>query len=83
MKDKNLITHYLPLIAILLAAFAGVYLFRYDRALRVSLAIASGFSYFVWGLIHHYIHKDLNIEIIFEYLFICIFGVVAIISLID
>lgn len=83
MKDKYLVTHYLPLVAVMIAASVGFYLFSYDRPLRISLVVAAGVSYFVWGIIHHYIHKDLSMEIIFEYLFILLFGVSAIIFLID
>lgn len=82
MKDKYLITHYLPLIAVLAMSALGFILFSHDPALKYSLAIATGAAYFIWSLIHHYIHKDLNIGIVIEYLVICIFGVTAIILLI-
>jgi hypothetical protein len=83
MKDKYLITHYLPLVAVLVATLVGFVIFRYDRALKISLTVAAGVSYLVWGIIHHYIHKDLNTEIVIEYLVICIFGVMAVVFLID
>lgn len=82
MKERYLITHYLPLVAILAATLTGFLLFTYDKALKISLAIAAGSAYFVWGLIHHYIHKDLCIEIVIEYLVICIFGATSIIFLV-
>jgi hypothetical protein len=82
MRERYLITHYLPLIAVLTASLIGFVLFSYDKALQISLAIATGSAYFVWGLIHHYIHKDLSIEIVVEYLVICIFGVTAIVFLV-
>ena len=82
MKEKYLITHYLPLIVVMVAAVFGFYIFAYDKALKMSLVIASGASYFVWGLIHHFIHKDLSWEVAFEYLIICLFGVYAILILV-
>ncbi len=83
MKERYLITHYLPLVAVLSAAVIGYLLFSYDRALKISLAIATGTAYFAWGLIHHYIHKDLNSEIVIEYFVVCVFGISAIIILIN
>jgi uncharacterized membrane protein len=82
MIEKYRITHFLPLVAILIATVIGFVLFSYDRALKLALLISAGIAYFVWGLIHHYIHKDLSIEIALEYLIISAFGVSAILFLI-
>jgi EamA domain-containing membrane protein RarD len=82
MKKEYMFIHYLPLVAVMVAAIVGFVLFSHDTALKISLAIATGFSYFVWGLVHHYIHKDLSIDVVIEYLVICIFGVISIISLV-
>ena len=78
MIEKYRITHFLPLVAILFAALVGFILFGYDRALKMALLFSVGISYFVWGIIHHYIHKDLSIEIALEYLIISAFGISAI-----
>jgi len=77
MKDKYRITHYLPLISVLLATLLGLFLFPYDKSMRVSLTVAMGISYVTWGIVHHYIHRDLNMEVALEYLLIAIFGVSA------
>ena len=77
MKDKYRITHYLPLISVLLATLLGLFLFPYDKSMRVSLTVAMGISYVTWGIVHHHIHRDLNMEVALEYLLIAIFGVSA------
>lgn len=77
MKDKYRITHYLPLVSILLATLLGLFLFPHDRYMRISLTVAMGISYVTWGIVHHYIHRDLSVEIVLEYLLIAIFGVSA------
>lgn len=82
MKKENMLVHYLPLVAIMIAAILGFVLFSHDSALEISLAIATGVSYFVWGMVHHYVHHDLTVDIVVEYLVICIFGVISIISLV-
>jgi len=77
MKDKYRITHYLPLISVLLATLLGLFLFPYDKSMRVSLTVAMGISYVTWGIVHHHIHRDLNMEVALEYMLIAIFGVSA------
>lgn len=74
--------HYLLLGGILLAGFAGLILFSYDKTLQIALAIATGVSYIAWGLIHHHIHKDLYFEVIVEYAAVALLGLVVLFSLI-
>lgn len=70
------------LIGILLAGFAGLTLFSYDRNFQIAVALATGISYVSWGLIHHHIHRDLHFEVFMEYLAVAILGTVIIFSLI-
>ncbi len=81
MYNRYRLTHYLPLFAILFASVTGILLFKYDEELKVSLISAMGISYFVWGLVHHYVSHDLNIEIVIEYFAVAAFGVTAAIIL--
>lgn len=74
--------HYMLLGGILLAGFAGLILFSYDKNFQAAVAIATGLSYVAWGLIHHHIHKDLHFEVFMEYLAVSILGVVILFSLI-
>lgn len=74
--------HYLPLLGILTAGVLGFVLFSYDKNFQGVVAIATAVSYVAWGLIHHYIHDDLHINIILEYVAIAFLGVMIIFSLI-
>lgn len=76
------IPHYLSLFGILIAGFAGLILFSYDRGFQSSVAIATASAYVVWGVVHHAIHRDLYWETVAEYLVIAILGLVIIFSLI-
>ncbi len=76
------IPHYMLLAGILLAGFAGLILFSYDKNFQISVAVATAASYVVWGVVHHIIHKDFHLEVFFEYLAIAILGLVIIFSLI-
>ncbi|KKR71073.1 MAG: hypothetical protein UU12_C0009G0017 [Candidatus Woesebacteria bacterium GW2011_GWA2_40_7b] len=74
--------HYLSLFGILLAGFAGLILFSYDKNFQMSVAFATAGAYVAWGIVHHAIHKDLYLETIIEYIAIAILGSVIIFSLI-
>jgi hypothetical protein len=74
--------HYLSLFGILMAGFAGLVLFSYDKNFQFSVALATAGSYVAWGIVHHAIHKDLYIETVLEYAAIAFLGIVIIFSLI-
>jgi len=74
--------HYLSLFGILLAGFAGLILFSYDKNFQMSVALATAGAYVAWGIVHHAIHKDLYLETIVEYIAIAVLGSVIIFSLI-
>ena len=75
------LSHYMALFGILLAGFAGLILFSYDKNFQVAVALALCLSYVAWGVTHHYLHKDLHIETFIEYLVVAVLGFVLIFSL--
>jgi predicted PurR-regulated permease PerM len=75
------LSHYMALFGILLAGFAGLILFSYDKNFQVAVALALTLSYVAWGVIHHYLHRDLHIETFIEYLVVAVLGFVIIFSL--
>lgn len=75
------LSHYMALFGILLAGFAGLILFSYDKNFQVAVALALTLSYVAWGIIHHYLHKDLHIETVIEYVVVAVLGFVIIFSL--
>ena len=83
MKDfTKHISHYTALFGILIASFAGLILFSYDKGLQIAVAMALSISYVAWGITHHYLHKDLHIETLIEYIVVALLGFVIIFSLI-
>lgn len=83
MKDLTRhLSHYVALFGILLASFAGLILFSYDKNFQIAVAAALSASYVAWGITHHYLHKDLHIETFIEYLVVAVLGFVIIFSLI-
>lgn len=74
--------HYILLFGILLIGFAGLVLFSYDRNFQIGIAVATAIGYVAWGVIHHFLHKDLHFETFIEYVAIATLGLVIIFSLI-
>jgi hypothetical protein len=83
MKDlaKHL-PHYLLLFGILFAGFAGLILFSYDKTFQMAVAWALAGSYIAWGIVHHYLHKDLHLEVVIEYIAMAVLGFAILFSLI-
>lgn len=76
------LSHYMVLFGILLAGFAGLILFSYDKAFQISVASALVLSYASWGITHHYLDHDLHLETVIEYIVVAILGFVIIFSMI-
>ncbi len=76
------IQHYFPLIGVLAAGMFGFVYFSYDRVFQIFIAIAAACAYVTWGVVHHYIHKDLHLSIILEYIIIASLGVFIVFTLV-
>lgn len=74
--------HYLTLFGVLLAGFAGLILFSYDKYFQLGIAVAAASAYVAWGVVHHILHHDFHFEILLEYLAVAILGLTIIFSLI-
>lgn len=74
--------HYFLLMGILVFGFGGLILFSYDRRFQVGIAVATAVSYVVWGIIHHYLHRDLHLEVVIEYMAVASLGLVVLFSII-
>jgi len=74
------VKHYLPLVSIIFVSFLGLAIFSYDKAFQIVIVVAASAGYVAWGLVHHYLHKDLHLSVFFEYLIIAALGVTIVIS---
>ena len=74
--------HYLSLIGILLVGAFGITYFWYDKALQVSILAGISIAYVSWGLVHHYLHRDLHLSVVIEYILIASLGLTIALSLI-
>lgn len=75
------ISHYFVLFGLLAITVGGFWFFSWDKAFQVSIAIAMVASYVAWGVVHHWLHDDLYLEVVVEYLGIAVLGSVLAITL--
>lgn len=74
--------HYASLVAVLLAGSILFIIFSYSKYLEAAIGISLALSYVSWGLIHHYLHRDLHFSVFVEYVVVASLGLVIIFSLI-
>jgi Protein of unknown function (DUF5656) len=77
------LSHYTSLIGILLVGAYGLIIFNYDSALEIAIAVGLAGAYVAWGIIHHYLHRDLHASVVVEYLLIASLGLIVILSVIN
>lgn len=81
-KASTYLKHYLPLLGIFLAGILGFLLFSYDRSFQIVVMIATAISYVLWGVVHHHLHKDLDLSVVVEYVVIALLGVIIVASIV-
>ncbi len=67
--------HYFTLLCVMLAGLWGLFWFSYKPAMQMCILISMAISFIVWGIVHHYEHKDLHIKIIMEYVLWAVMGI--------
>jgi hypothetical protein len=71
------------LIGILFVGAAGFIYFYWDRALQIALAVGVAGAYVTWGVVHHYLHRDLHLAVVVEYLLIAALGLTITLSILN
>lgn len=74
--------HYVSLLGILAVSAILFFIFSYDRNFQIAVSGALAVAYVVWGVVHHYIHRDLYLVVVFEYLTMAVLGFVIVLSVI-
>jgi hypothetical protein len=77
--------HYGYYAGLLIIALGGLFLITrtgVDYQLKMLLIVLITLFYIVWGVLHHYIHHDLTVKIVLEYVLIGSLGITLIFFLI-
>jgi len=61
------IGHTLILLLTLIFGVTLFFAFSHDPSLRLLLLTLVSVSYAIWGILHHYLRKDLNWALVIEY----------------
>lgn len=69
--------HYFILLCIELVGLWGVFWFSFQPLMQLAILVGMSSAYVVWGVIHHYEHRDLHVKIVFEYLLVALFAVLV------
>lgn len=75
-------SHYLVLTGIVAFAFWGIVKFSYDPVFQTATVLALAVSYVTWGMVHHWLHQNLNLKITSEYIFLALLATVILLSII-
>lgn len=80
LKHKKHFLHYLILVLISLLAIASIIYFPNQKITKASIIVIFSLLYFLWGIFHHTLEKDIHPEIILEYLLFSILGAGSILA---
>lgn len=85
MTGKSLrhVTHYLFLLVILIIGIFSMLILGKNVTSKITIIIFIGVSYFLWGIVHHLLEKDLHSEIIIEYFLFSVLGVASILGVLS
>ena len=68
--------HYFILLMIIFSGLAAFFSFRNYPMVQLLVGIVTALSYVIWGIVHHFVDKDLNVKVIIEYLAVAIFAII-------
>lgn len=75
------LVRYLVLTAILVFGLLFFFLSAHDPSLQLKIVFVSLVAYVLWGVVHHYLGKDLTALIVLEYVLVAAVALIIISSL--
>jgi multisubunit Na+/H+ antiporter MnhG subunit len=75
--------YYIPLFAIFVIGAFGFFAFSFDRMFQTGIVTGIGVAHVVWGVVYHFIHRDLTPLIVLEYIVFAVFGVAAVLMVLQ
>lgn len=73
---------YVILGVVLLMGVGAFRVFSAQTTGGVLVALLLAAFYFFWGIVHHFLKKDLHLQVMLEYLLISLLGLIVFLSLI-
>lgn len=72
----------MPLIGIYVLTLVVFFIFSFDKTFEKATLISCGFAHVTWGIVYHYIHKDLSPLLVLEYITIAALGIASVLTII-
>lgn len=80
LKTQRHILHYLLLMIFSLLSISATIYLPNQKIIKASIIIIFSLFYFLWGIFHHTIEKDIHPEIVLEYLLFSLLGAGSILA---
>lgn len=77
------IIQYSVLAFILIAGIASFQYVKPDSTAQLMIGIATSVAYVAWGIIHHFIRRDLHKRVVVEYILIGAIAITLLVTVID
>ena len=74
--------HYLALVFILTFGIGALLFFQRTPQMQIISAFLTASFYVLWGIVHHYVEKDLQIRVVIEYIMVALLGFLILWSII-
>jgi hypothetical protein len=75
------IGHTLILVMVLIFGFTLFFAFSHEPEIRILLLFLVSASYALWGLVHHYVRRDLTWPLAIEYISVSFLAGVGVLSI--
>ena len=82
MTSKSLrhLSHYIVLLVILMGGLVAMLASGKSALTHTIILICISLSYFIWGVVHHTLEKELHLEIVLEYLIMSVLGLALVLG---
>ena len=73
--------HYLVYLFIFGGGLLLIFVTRGNSNTQAMLILMTAFLYFLWSMVHHYVHHQLKVRVVVEYILIMMLGTVLMLFL--
>ena len=78
---KKHLWHYLVYLVIFTAGLVLLFAANGNASMQAMFVIMIAFLYFMWSMVHHYVHHQLKPQVVVEYILIVMLGTVLVLFL--
>lgn len=72
--------HYAILVVMLGLGVFSFFLVRPNTTAQLAIAVITAVAYVAWGIIHHWLDRDLHLKVVIEYVLIAAIAIVLLVT---